>query len=173
LTAAWDIGSIGAGRGERGGLGGDGSIGGWATPVLGHQLRNAHICALGVFMSPSHLALALTLLLSGCVASVGVLTTDVEDYGPAPLDHESTSKSYYREVLADPASVEYIEITKPKKTWVGSRFEGSSYGYLVCVSYKTKTTKGGHVRVRDALLIRRDVVDLRIPDGDWFGRKLC
>jgi hypothetical protein len=124
-------------------------------------------------VSPTHLVPAVCFLLSGCLTSVHVIKPDLEDYGSAPRDHESTIKSYYKDILTAPASVEYVEISKPKKAYVGARFDGASYGYLVCVTYKVKNQDGGNSQMQDGLLIRKDSVDLRIPESIWFGRKLC
>ena len=113
-------------------------------------------------------------LLSGCASLPSTEQAESADYGSYPDNYESVVKAYYARVLKDPESIRYGNITSPQKYWLGSRFEGARYGYLVCASVNAKNSYGGYVGSRtDGLLIRNGSVILPVETGNWFGRQIC
>jgi hypothetical protein len=115
------------------------------------------------------------LLLSGCALqppSKEALAN--ADYGKFPNDYEQIVKSHYARRLKDPESVIYKGITYPSTFFLGSRFDGDTYGYLTCATLNAKNSYGGYIGYKtDALIIRNGVVVMRIDDAYWFGKRLC
>ncbi len=64
-----------------------------------------------------------------------------KDYGTYPKNYKQLIKSYYENVLKDPYSVKYKEITKPKKT--ANAITGEYY-YFVCATINAKNSYGGY-----------------------------
>jgi hypothetical protein len=115
-----------------------------------------------------------SLLLSACVGLPSTEQIAAADYGQYPQDYEVIVKKYYSLILKDPDSVKYQNFSTPKKSWVGSKFSGARYGYLVCTTLNAKNSYGAYVGYKqDALLIKNGDVIEYIPRGDWFGHAMC
>ena len=96
------------------------------------------------------------------------------NYGSYPNNYEDIVKDYFASTLKDPDSVKYQFISTPKQFWLGNRFEGAIFGYLVCATLNAKNSYGGYVGYEtDGLLIRNGSVIKYIKNGDWFGKQIC
>lgn len=115
------------------------------------------------------------LCLSACSTLPSPNEEKVADYGGYPDDYKHIAKSYLKAELRDPSSVIVGEITEPKKQWIGDKFTGIKYGYLVCAEVDSKNLFGKMTGMRtDALLIRDGVVIDYVNKGELFsGMKLC
>jgi hypothetical protein len=112
--------------------------------------------------------------LVGCASLPTPEQSASADYGSYPENHESIVKGYYAQVLKDPESARYGTITTPQKYWLGNRFDGAKYGYLVCATLNAKNSYGGYVgNQTDGLLIRNGSIILKVEKGIWFGRAIC
>nr|WP_136251290.1 hypothetical protein [Ningiella ruwaisensis] len=100
---------------------------------------------------------------------------EAADYGPYPNDYETIAKNYLKTELRDPATIQFGEVSKPEKKWIGDKFTGVKYGYLVCVQVNSKNLLGKMTGFRsDAVLIRDGVVIDYVDEGELFsGMKLC
>lgn len=117
---------------------------------------------------------ALLVLLAGCASLPTAQEAASADYGPMPTNYEQIVKTYYGTTLKDPDSAQYRNISSPRQYWLGDRFTGAKYGYLVCVTLNAKNSYGAYVGYKtDGLLIQYDSVVLYVPDGIWFGRQVC
>ena len=122
----------------------------------------------------SVIAAALFVLLSGCASLPSPQEAATADYGPMPTNYEDIVKNYYGNTLKDPYSVQYQNISFPRQSWLGDRFTGAKYGYLVCATLNAKNSYGAYVGYKtDGLLIHGNSVILYVPDGMWFGRQVC
>lgn len=120
------------------------------------------------------LALSAALALSGCATLPTAEEVAAADFGSEPTDHEEIVRTYYGNTLRDPDSAQYRTITNPRQYWLGDRFNGAQYGYLVCVTLNAKNAYGAYVGYKtDGLLIRNGTVVLHVPEGNWFGRQIC
>ncbi|WP_371192709.1 hypothetical protein [Glaciecola sp. SC05] len=115
------------------------------------------------------------LLLSACVNLPGPSQEKEADYGTFPDDYQDIARTYLMAELRDPPSIEIKNISEPMKRWIGDKFTGIGYGYLVCVEVNSKNVFGNLTGFRnDALLIRDDTVIDYIKDGELLsGMKLC
>jgi hypothetical protein len=122
-----------------------------------------------------HFVVALSLaLLAGCASLPNSQQAAAADYGAFPSEYEQIVKSYYDNTLKDPGSAQYRSVTAPQKYWLGDRFTGAQYGYLVCATLNAKNSYGAYIGFQtDALLIRNGVVIQYIPKGVWFARQVC
>ena len=117
---------------------------------------------------------AILIVLSGCVSLPSPQEAAAADYGPIPTNYEEIVKTFYGNMLKDPGSAQYRNISSPRQYWLGDRFTGAKYGYLVCVTLNGKNSYGAYVGFKtDGLLINNDSVVLYVPDGMWFGRQVC
>jgi hypothetical protein len=113
-------------------------------------------------------------MLIGCVAAPTQKEVDSADYGIYPSNYEAVVKEFYSNILKDPYSAEYRNITGPKKFWLSDRSKGSRYGYLVCVTINAKNSYGAYVGYKtDGLLIRNDSVIQYLEKGVWFAQQMC
>ena len=113
-------------------------------------------------------------VLSGCVALPTAQEAALADHGEYPTNYEEIVKNYFDGVAKDPDSLKYRGISTPQKYWLGDRLEGARYGYLVCATVNGKNSYGAYVGYKtDGLLIRNGSVILVVPNGDWWGRKIC
>lgn len=113
-------------------------------------------------------------LLGGCASLPSPQEAANADYGQYPSDYEQIAHNYYEMIAKDPSSLQYRSITVPRQFWLGNRFTGAQYGYLVCVTVNAKNGFGGYVGFEtDALLIRNGTVIQYLQRGDWFGRQMC
>jgi hypothetical protein len=116
----------------------------------------------------------LTLSGAGCVSLPTQQEAAAADYGAYPTNYESIAKSFYASTLKDPDSVQYRGIAAPRQFWIGDRFTGAKYGYMVCVTLNAKNSYGGYVGFQtDGLMVRNGAVVQQIENGDWFGRQVC
>lgn len=116
-----------------------------------------------------------SLLLSACVNLPGPSQEKEADYGAFPDNYQDIARTYLMAELRDPSSIDIQNISKPMKRWIGDKFTGIGYGYLVCVEVNSKNIFGNLTGLRkDALLIRDDAVIDYIKDGELIsGMKLC
>lgn len=120
------------------------------------------------------LAFSATLLLLGCASLPSAEEAARADHGPLPTEYERIVKSYYEFTLKDPGSAQYRHISYPKQYWLGDRFTGAKFGYLVCATVNAKNSYGAYVGYKiDGLLIYNERVILHVPNGIWFGRSIC
>jgi len=116
----------------------------------------------------------LVALIAGCTSLPTPEQAASAEYGSYPDNYEVIVKDYYARILKDPDSVKYKSISTPQKYWLGDRFEGAKYGYLVCATLNGKNSYGAYVGYKtDGLLIRNGTVVLFVDKGDWWGRKVC
>ena len=116
----------------------------------------------------------LLVLLTGCVALPTQQDVAKADYGSYPANYEDIVKTFYGNMLKDPDSAQYKNITVPKTFWLGDRISGSKFGYLVCATLNAKNSYGAYVGYKtDGLLIRDGAVIQYVADGMWFGRQMC
>lgn len=111
----------------------------------------------------------------GCATLPTQQEAAMADYGSYPNNYEEITKNYYSHMLKDPDSAKYQSITTPKKFWMGNRFEGAKYGYLVCATVNGKNSYGGYVGYStDGLLIRNGSVIDYIEKGRLLnGNNVC
>jgi hypothetical protein len=114
------------------------------------------------------------MLVSGCVSLPTQQEAASADHGSYPSDYEQIAKDFYGNILKDPSSAQYRNIAAPKKAWLGDRFNGAKYGYIVCVTLNAKNSYGAYIGFQtDGLLIRNGVVIQYVAKGDWFGHQMC
>lgn len=115
------------------------------------------------------------ILLSGCSTLPTPNQEKSADYGEYPTNYETIAKDYLMTKLREPESAEVGDITKPQKKWIGDKFTGVKYGYLVCAQVNSKELLGKMSGFRpDALLIRDGVVIDYVEGAELFsGMKLC
>lgn len=116
-----------------------------------------------------------SLILSGCVNLPSPSQEKEADYGAFPDNYQNIARTYLMTELRDPSSIEIKEMTKPIKRWIGDKFTGINYGYLVCVDVNSKNLLGNLTGFRsDAVLIRNGSVVDYVKDGELVtGMKLC
>jgi len=121
------------------------------------------------------IALITILFVSACVNLPSPTQEKEADYGPFPDNYQDIAKDYLMSELRDPSSIEIKQISEPIKQWIGDKFTGIKYGYLVCVEVNSKNLLGNLSGLRsDALLMRDDVVIDYVKDGTLIsGMKLC
>lgn len=114
-------------------------------------------------------------LLSACVNLPSPTQEKDADYGAFPNNYKEIARDYLMSELRDPSSIEIKNVSEPSKQWIGDKFTGIKYGYLVCVEVNSKNLLGNLTGLRsDALLIRDDVVIDYVKDGELLsGMKLC
>jgi len=97
------------------------------------------------------------------------------DYGSYPNNYEEIVKNYYSRILKDPDSANYQSFTTPNMSYMGDRFDGTKYGYLVCATVNSKNSFGGYVGFStDGLLIRNGSVIKYIEKGRLSsGKNVC
>jgi hypothetical protein len=111
---------------------------------------------------------------AGCASLPSREEAASADYGAFPNEYEQIVKSYYETRLKDPESVRYRSISHPKIFWLGSRFSGARYGYMVCATLNAKNSYGAYVGFKtDGLLIRDGAIIQVVEGADWFGRSVC
>ncbi len=116
----------------------------------------------------------LFVMLAGCASFPTEQEAAVADYGSYPDSYEQIVKSFYNRTLKDPSSVQYRRISTPKTTWLGNRFTGVRYGYLVCVTLNAKNSYGAYVGFdTDGFLIRNGSIIEYVNKGIWFERQIC
>ncbi len=114
------------------------------------------------------------LLIASCASLPTPEQAATADYGSYPNNYEDIVKDYFAKTLKDPDSVKYQSISTPKKFWLGDKFTGARFGYLVCVTLNAKNSYGGYVGYQtDGLLIRNGLIVEYIDKGDWWGRQIC
>lgn len=115
------------------------------------------------------------MLMSACSTLPTPSQEETADYGSYPDNYQNVTKAYLMKSLRDPATIEIGEITMPKKQWIGDKFTGVKYGYLVCAQVNSKNILGKMTGYRsDAVLIRDGVVIDHVQNGELFsGIKLC
>lgn len=115
------------------------------------------------------------LILSACVNLPSPTQEKDADYGAYPDNYQEIARDYLLKELRDPASIDIQSMSEPKKQWIGNKFTGIKYGYLVCVQVNSKNLLGNLTGLRsDALLIRDDVVIDYVKDGELIsGMVLC
>jgi hypothetical protein len=115
------------------------------------------------------------LLVSACSTLPTPSQEETADYGSYPDNYQNVAKAYLMKELRDPSTIEIGEITRPKKQWIGDKFTGVKYGYLVCAKVNSKNLLGKMTGYRsDAVLIRDGVVIDHVQNGELFsGIKLC
>ncbi|KQZ77886.1 hypothetical protein ASD55_17730 [Rhodanobacter sp. Root561] len=119
-------------------------------------------------------ATLLLMLLTSCASLPSPQQAAAADYGSYPSNYEQVVKAYYDNTLKDPSSAQYRDIALPKQFWLGNRFTGAQYGYMVCVTLNAKNSYGAYIGFQtDGLLIRDGVVIQYVPKGDWFGKQMC
>ena len=112
--------------------------------------------------------------LAGCASFPTEQESAVADYGSYPDNYEQIVKSFYNRTLKDPSTAQYRWISSPKTTWLGNRFTGVRYGYLVCVTLNAKNSYGAYIGFgTDGFLIRDGSVIEYVSKGIWFERKIC
>jgi hypothetical protein len=122
----------------------------------------------------SFISLVFVALVGGCASMPTPEQTASADYGTYPGNSEDLVKAYYSATLKDPDSVKYRQITSPQKYWLGNRFEGNKYGYLVCATLNAKNSYGAYVGYQtDGLLIRNGSIVQFVSKSEWFGRSIC
>lgn len=116
-----------------------------------------------------------SLLLSACVNLPSPTQEKEADYGPFPQNYQDIAKEYLMSELRDPSTIEIGAISSPSKRWIGDKFTGIKYGFVVCVEVNSKNLLGKMSGFRtDAVLIRDNVVIDYINDGELLsGMKLC
>ena len=113
-------------------------------------------------------------LLTSCASLPSQQEAAAADYGTYPSNYEQVVKGYYDNTLKDPGSAQYRDITLPKQFWLGDRFTGAHYGYLVCATLNAKNSYGAYIGFQtDGLLIHNGIVVQYVPKGAWFGRQVC
>lgn len=119
--------------------------------------------------------LVASVLLSACVTLPSPNQEKVADYGAFPDNYQDIARSYLMAELRDPASIEIDTMSAPIKRWIGDKFTGIHYGYLVCVKVNSKDLFGNLTGFRnDAVLIRDGFVVDYVKDGVMVsGMKLC
>lgn len=122
-----------------------------------------------------HVLVALLVsLLAGCVSLPSQQEAATADHGAYPTDYVRIVHNYYDNILKDPSSAQYRAITTPVTGWVGDRFSGAKYGYIVCVTLNAKNSFGAYIGFQtDGLLIRNGAVIQYIQKGNWFGHQMC
>lgn len=96
------------------------------------------------------------------------------DHGSYPNNYEDIVKNYFARILKDPYSVKYESISTPEKYMVANRFEGATFGYLVCVTLNAKNSYGAYIGYEtDALIIRNGFVVKYIEKGRWGDKLIC
>lgn len=121
------------------------------------------------------IAIFAILLLSACVTLPSPSQEKEADYGEFPEDYQGITRDYLMLELRDPSSIEIRNMSTPKKQWIGDKFTGIKYGYLVCVEVNSKNILGNLSGFRnDAVLIRDGAVVEHVKDGELIsGMKLC
>jgi len=115
------------------------------------------------------------LILSACVNLPSPTQEKDADYGAYPDNYQEIARDYLLKELRDPGSIDIQSMSEPEKQWIGDKFTGIKYGYLVCVQVNSKNLLGNLTGLRsDALLIRDDVVIDYVKDGELIsGMVLC
>lgn len=114
------------------------------------------------------------LLLSACTSLPSEEEISKADYGEYPEDYKNIVKTYYGYHLTHPDSVEFSQVTKPKRYWLGNELDDVYYGYLVCATVNYRNMVGKDTGfLTHALLIRNGLVVKYVEDGDWWGKPLC
>ena len=113
-------------------------------------------------------------LLTGCASAPSQQEIASADYGSYPSNYESIVKGFYDNRLKDPNSVQYRTITGPRKFYLGNRFSGAQYGYLVCATYNAKNGFGAYTGFdTDGLLLKDGVVTKYLQHGQWGAQQMC
>jgi hypothetical protein len=85
------------------------------------------------------------ILLAGCAAPSNQEMARV-DYGPAPLDHQSTIQGWMNRTLKDPYTA-HVEFHEPGKFWYRegiARGGKLHYGWMVKADINSKNSFGGY-----------------------------
>jgi hypothetical protein len=125
-------------------------------------------------MNRAIMVIVLSLILSACVNLPSESEVKTADFGTRPTDYVNIVKTYYAYELGDPESIQYGEITPPKRYWIGNRMDDVYYGYLVCATLNAKNAFGQYEGFRtDAVIIHDNIVVKQVTNGDWWGEQLC
>lgn len=65
------------------------------------------------------------------------------DYGSYPADYKEITTQYISNILIEPYSAVFSNWRGPSKGWYGN-YQGSFFGYRVCVSVNAKNRMGGY-----------------------------
>lgn len=117
---------------------------------------------------------AVAVVVGGCATKPTQADLAQADFGDFPNDYETIVKSYYGEVLKDPGSVQYRNITHPKVYATWGMGGPTRYGYLVCVTLNAKNSYGGYTGFQtDGILIRNDRVIQTMEKGTLYATRVC
>ncbi|EMO78593.1 hypothetical protein LEP1GSC126_0034 [Leptospira kirschneri str. 200801774] len=97
------------------------------------------------------------------------------NYGPKPDSAliEVATKVHVGKMLLDPQSVQWGEITKPRKVWTPSfsdSKEAHLYGWGVCITYNAKNQFGGYTGFQPVGVLFRNGEIVRSTINDWTNR---
>jgi len=121
---------------------------------------------------------ALILISSVAIAGCAQLPTTEDaasaDYGSFPTDYKGIVRAHVSDIFYDPSSVQYRNISSPKKYWLGNKISGAKYGYLVCATVNGKNLHGAYTGFSThGYLIRNGSVVEFVEDGWWWGTDIC
>ena len=115
-----------------------------------------------------------TVVGSSCTSMPSPEQASQADYGSYPSNYESIVKIYYNVTLKDPDSAKFGSISTPIQYYLGNRFSGAKYGYLVCSSVNAKNSYGAYVGYKTtALLIRNGEMIKIIENGIYGSQSIC
>lgn len=86
-------------------------------------------------------------------------------YGSKPVNILPSVKTYFREVLKDPDSAKYSDISKPKKDFV-FEYQKPITGYSICLYVNAKNSFGGYTGKKLYWAFFKDNKLLRIKNAD-------
>jgi hypothetical protein len=113
-------------------------------------------------------------ILTACVGLPSNEEAALADYGVYPNNYEEIVKNYYYTALKDPDSARFKNISIPKKYWLGDRFTGAKFGYLVAVTINAKNSYGAYTGYEThALLLRNGNVIEYVNNCRWFEKMVC
>lgn len=112
--------------------------------------------------------------LAGCVTAPPLPTAaqnDVADHGEMPQHYKEAISAYFDGTLKDPASVQYRNMTVPKKEFIrDSMLQGYklNWGWLVSVDVNAKNSYGGYVGFQTYHFLFRGeiIVDMIAPTSE-------
>ena len=109
------------------------------------------------------------LIFGGCASAPSEQQLATADYGAPPRDYERVIHEYFDATLKDPASIQYKEVTEPRKDWVrDAPIAGYQmhYGWIVKATINAKNSYGGYVGFKTYSFLFRgeQIIETITPD---------